>query len=173
MIQLVRHQFSRKRGALSDFLDDKAIHQHVDEMELLEVVRDHQLELLGIKKGKSAMDLHVEELIAQYRSLTTGVNTPCVAHLQSAKVEMSMDDARALLNEVEKRAEENSKNEGEFVDMNAGVEGSESDCSINRELFFKGIKWTNDQKRAAEYMLDKFDKRKHNEQLLMFLLSFQ
>ena len=169
MIQLVRHQFSRKRGALSDFLDDKAIHQHVDEMELLEVVRDHQLELLGIKKGKSAMDLHVEELVAQYRSLSTGVNTPCVAHLPSGKVEMSMDDARALLNEVEKEAEENSKNEREFVDMNAGGEGSESDCSINRELFFKGIKWTNDQKRAAGYMLDKLDKRNHNEQLLMLL----
>ena len=52
MIQLVRHQFSRKRGALSDFLDDKAIHQHVDEMELLEVVKDHHLELLAIKKRK-------------------------------------------------------------------------------------------------------------------------
>ena len=115
------------------------------------------------------MDLHVEELVAQYRSLSTGVNAPRVAHLPSGKVEMSMDDARALLNEVEKGAEENSKNEGEFVDMNAGGEGSESDCSINRELFFKGIKWTNDQKRAAEYMLDKLDKRKHNEQLLMLL----
>ena len=38
MIQLVRHQFSRKRGSLSGFIDDSAIDKYVEETELLEVV---------------------------------------------------------------------------------------------------------------------------------------
>ena len=65
MIQLVRHHFSRKRGALSHILNHGSINHHMEEMELLEVVRDNQLEILGISKGKTAMELHVEELVAQ------------------------------------------------------------------------------------------------------------
>ena len=30
MIQLVRHQFSRKRGALSGYVDDEGIHDHLE-----------------------------------------------------------------------------------------------------------------------------------------------
>ena len=57
MIQLVRHQFSRKRGALSGFLNDEAIHDHLEERKLLEIVREDQLDLLSMPKKKSAMDL--------------------------------------------------------------------------------------------------------------------
>ena len=40
MIQLVRHQFSRKSGALSGFLNDEGIHDYLGERELLEMVRE-------------------------------------------------------------------------------------------------------------------------------------
>ena len=53
--------------------------------------------------------------------------------------------------------------------MDGEGEDLDSDCSINRELFFEGIKWTDSQKIAADYMLDKLDKSSHNEQLLMLL----
>ena len=62
MIQLIRHQFSRKRGALSGFLDDEQIRDHIEERELLEIVREDQLEILSMPKKKTAMDLHVDEL---------------------------------------------------------------------------------------------------------------
>ena len=136
---MVRHQFSRKRGALSEFLDDTSINKHIEEMELLEVLRDNQLDILGISKGKTAMEMHIEELLAQYRSLTTGVNSSSVPNLPTEKVEMSVDAAGALLSKIEQEAEEESKNKEEFIDMNAEGEGPESDCSIDKELFFKGI----------------------------------
>ena len=71
MIQLVRHQFSRKRGALSGFIDETDVDKDIQEMELLQVLRDNQLDLLGVSKRKTAMDLHLEELLTQYKSITT------------------------------------------------------------------------------------------------------
>ena len=38
-----------------------------------------------------------------------------------------------------------------------------------KRIVFEGIDWTKDHKKAADYMLDKLDKTKHNEQLLMLL----
>ena len=49
---------------------------------------------------------------------------------------MSVDAAGALLSKIKEEADQDCKNEKELVDMNAGGEGSGSDCSINRELFF-------------------------------------
>ena len=106
-------------------------------MELLEVLRDNQLDNLGTSKGKTAMEMHIEELLAQYRSLTTGVNSSSVPNLPTEKVEMSVDAAGALLSKIEQEAEEESKNKEEFIDMNAGGEGPESDCSIDKELFLR------------------------------------
>ena len=169
MIQLVRHQFSRKRGGLSDILDDQNINDHLYETEMLEAVRDTQLEKLGMSKGKTAMELHVEELLSQYRSLTTGCNPASLSHVQTQKVTMSVDAAGALLREIKDEDDEVTEKEDQFADMHGEGEDLDSDCSINRELFFKGIKWTDGQKIAADYMLDKLDKTSHNEQLLMLL----
>ena len=97
MIQLVRHQFSRKRRSRSGFIDDSAIDKYVEETELLEAVRDHQLDILGISKVKTAMDLHIEELLDQYRSITTGVHPGSIAYAPTGKVDMSIDAAASLL----------------------------------------------------------------------------
>ena len=137
-------------------------------MELLEVVSDNQLEILGISKGNTAMELHVEELVAQYRSLTTGANPESLSHSPTEKV-MSEDTAHALLNEIQDADDVETKEEDQSVDVNGEGEDLESDCAIKRELFFEGIDWTKDHKKAADYMLDKLDKTKHNEQLLMLL----
>ena len=61
------------------------------------MVRENQLDLLSGPKKKTAMDLHIEELLAQYRNLTTGDNTGSVHHAPVRKVEMSADYAKALL----------------------------------------------------------------------------
>ena len=66
MIQLVRHQFSRKRGALSCYLDEDKRFDQAEEMEMLEVLRDNQLDLLGNSKPKTAIDLHIDELLSRY-----------------------------------------------------------------------------------------------------------
>ena len=82
---------------------------------------------------------------------------------------MSEDTAHALLKEIQDADDEETKEEDQFVDFNGEGEDLESDCAINRELFFEGIDWTKDHKKAADYMLDKLDKTQHNEQLLMLL----
>ena len=112
----------------------------------MEVVRDNLLEKLSISKGKTAMELHVEELLSQYRSLTTGCNPASVSHVQTQKVTMSVDAAGALLREIKDDDDEETKKEDHFADMDGEGEDLDSDCYINRELFFKGIKWTDGQR---------------------------
>ena len=131
---------------------------------MLEVLRDHQLDILGHSKPKTAIDLHIDELLAQYRSITSGVNFCGVSHAPKLNLKMSEVTAGALLSKLKEEVEESSEVKEEDFDGNGGREES-----INKELFFEGINWTDDQKKAAEYMLDKLDKSKHNEQLLMML----
>ena len=50
MIQLVRHQFSRKRGALSGYLDEDDRFDQAEQMDMLEALRDNQLDILGNSK---------------------------------------------------------------------------------------------------------------------------
>ena len=63
MIQLVRHQYSRKRDscmpvdAKGDKLEDAS-----EDKDLLDIITDKQLDLLRLSKPKSAVDLHLEEL---------------------------------------------------------------------------------------------------------------
>ena len=54
------------------------------------------------------MDLHVDELLAQYRNLTTGGNPVSVPQDPVRKVEMSPDDALALLSKIKEEAKEES-----------------------------------------------------------------
>ena len=169
MIQLVRHQFSRKRGAISCYLNEDERFEQAEEMEMLDVVRENQLDLLGISKPKKPMDLHIEELLTQYRCITSGVNYGGVSHAPKLKLQMSEVTAEALLSKIKEDAKESSESKEDVVDGKAAREDSKAGSSINKELFFEGIKWTDDQKKAAEYMLDKLDKSKHNEQLLMIL----
>ena len=164
MIQLVRHQFSRKRGALSCYLDEDDRFDRAEEMEMLEVLRDNQLDVIGHSKPKTAIDLHIDELLTQYRSITSGVNFCGVSHAPKLNLNMSEVTAGALLSKLKEEAEESSEVQKVDFEGNGGKEES-----INKELFFEGINWTDGQKKAAEYMLDKLDKSKHNEQLLMML----
>ena len=122
---------------------------------MLEVVRDNQLDVLGIKKQKTALDLHIDELLTQYRSITSGVNYGGVSAVPNLKLQMSEVIAGVLLSRIEEEAKESSENNKDVMDYKAASENSKADSYINRELFFRGINWTRNQKKAAEYMLDK------------------
>ena len=109
------------------------MYEQAEEMEMLEVLRDNQLDLLGNSKPKTSMDLHIDELLTQYRSITSGVNYSGVSHAPKLNLEMSKVTAEALLRKIKEQAEESSESKEEDVDGN-GVR----DESINRELFLKG-----------------------------------
>ena len=128
------------------------MNQKAEEMELLEVLRDNQLDVLGISKPKTAMDLHIEELLTQYRCITSGVNYAGISRVPRLKLQMSEETAGALLCKIEAEAVESFENKIDVADGRTVQEDSKADSSINRELFFKGIDWTDDQKETAEYM---------------------
>ena len=113
------------------------------------------------------MDLHVDELLAQYRNVTTGGNPVSVPQDPVRKVEMSADDALALLSKIKEEAKEESENEEGFSDINCRGDPPKPDRFVDRERFFKGM--TKDQKVAGEFMLNRLDKSEHNDQLLMLL----
>ena len=137
MIQLVRHQFSRKRGALSCYLDEDEMYEKAEEMEMLEVLRDNQLDALGISKPKTAIDLHIEELLTQYRCITSGVNYSAVSHAPKLNLQMSEVTAGALLSKIEDEAQESLESQEDAVDYNAAARNYQiAEGSINKELFF-------------------------------------
>ena len=113
------------------------------------------------------MELHIEDLLAQYNCITSGINSAAVTHAPRKKVQMSVDTAGAILSKIKEEAQESSEDREDFTDVNSAGEASKSYGFVNRDLFVKGM--TDDQKRAGNYMLDKLDKSKHNEQLLMLL----
>ena len=70
MIQLVRHQFSRKRDSCFSVasIDDK-VKDAADQQELLEMVRDNQLDDICGTRPKKAIDRHIDDLLEQYINL--------------------------------------------------------------------------------------------------------
>ena len=63
MIQLVRHQYSRKRDScLADDAKGDKLEDGSQETDLLEIVTDNQLDQLCLSKPKTAVDKHLEEL---------------------------------------------------------------------------------------------------------------
>ena len=70
MIQLVRHQFSRKRDScFSGDLTYNKERDAADEQELLEIVRDNQLDDICGTRPKKAIDRHIDDLLEHYVNL--------------------------------------------------------------------------------------------------------
>ena len=83
------------------------------------------------------MDLHVDELLAQYRNLTTGVNPASVPHAAARKVEMSADDAKALLDKLKYEAKEDIENAEDYSDIKSGENEAKAVRFVDRELFLR------------------------------------
>ena len=77
------------------------------------------------------------------------------------KLRLSEESAGALLRKIKEEAEDSLESKEDVVDSKAAGEDSKAHGPINKKLFFEGINWTDDQKKAGEYMLDKLDKSKH------------
>ena len=55
------------------------------------------------------MDLHIEELLTQYRCITSGVNYADVSHGPKFKLHMSEVTAAAFLGKIQEEGEEESE----------------------------------------------------------------
>ena len=167
MIQLVRHQFSRKRGvSLGTSSDGSGTGDGSVERELLEVIRDAQLdEICG--KNVSAYDQYLDDVKKRYNSLMGPVRKsdklpPCES------TPYSFRDAEVLLSAIKANDEEKETDvHKQSVVNNCRSSYQSSRPMFDRAAFLNGM--NKGQKEAAEYMMQKLDKDIDNEQLLMML----
>ena len=164
MIQLVRHQFSRKRdcclpeGVRGDKAKDIA-----EDRDMLDMVRDHQLDALCLGKPKSAVDVHLEELRLNCDNLMA-VPSKNKASIGNHKVVLGYKEAEKQLAFLKADALRKltacRKNKYRAAHSSAPF-------IVDRDKFFHEM--NDGQKEAGEYILDMLNKEKHNDQLLMLL----
>ena len=164
MIQLVRHQFSRKRdsclsgGPTGDKAEDAS-----EDADLFEIIRDNQLDELCLSKPKSAADEHLDELRLNCNGLLADSSSGEVSRENSTYV-LSYDQAEKQLaflrdDALQKLANRRKKKNG--------VAQPSAPFLVDRSTFFH--KLNDGQREAGEYILDKLNKETHNDQLLMLL----
>ena len=153
MIQLVRHQFSRKRssclsmGAYVDKAEDAS-----EERDLMEIIRDSQLDELCVTKPKSPVDKHLEELRLKCETLMgesskkkdLSDNKNFILSYREAEMQVASIKADAL----KKLAQSSKKN------IRTGT--SSAPFIVNRGKFFH--KMNNDQKDTGQFILDTYAK---------------
>ena len=169
MIQLVRHQFSRKRGdTLGTSSGGSSRGDGSVERELLEVIRDVQLdEICGAKKI-SAYDQYLDDLKKRYNSLMGNIDHKSEELPVCESTPTSFRDAQVLLSAIEKIDEERGcEVRGKSVFNRRHRSSRSSRAMFDKAAFLAGM--NKGQKEAAEYMMQKLDKDLDNEQLLMML----
>ena len=168
MIQLVRHQFSRKRGDTVGTSFDGSGRKHGSQVrEMLEVVRDVQLDEICGKKI-SLSDQYLGDVKERYNSLMGTIDQTSDELPPSDSAPSNFRDAKILLSAIENIEEERGcLVRAQSVDNSRCSSDQFSRPMFDKEAFLKGM--NKDQKDAAEYMMQKLDKDVDNEQLLMML----
>ena len=145
-------------GAYVDKAEDAS-----EERDLMEIIRDNQLDELCVTKPKSPVDEHLEELRLKCETLMgesskkkdLSDNKNFILSYREAEMQVASIKADAL----KKLAQSSKKN------IRTGT--SSAPFIVNRGKFFH--KMNNDQKDAGQYILDMLNKETHNNQLLMLL----
>ena len=172
MIQLLRHQFSRKRSKLferqhgefetvsNDVLDDYA-----------EILCEAQADMLAKNKPTTRMDKHLADVSKSIERLAH------CAHFQSDHSnddykDFSLEDAHNLEKEIEEKIEALSDSndmddEKEPDDCDLGSSSPFLRTNSKGEGFFDDM--FDDQIDAGRYFLRMVNKQYHNNQLLMLL----
>mgnify|MGYP003723480399 CR=1 FL=1 len=168
MIQLIRHQFSRKRGdTVGTFSDGSGKRDGSVDRELLEVVRDAQLDEICPKR-MSTYDKYLDDVKKRYDSLmgTVFYKSDKLPSCESAP--SSFRDAEVLLSAIKNTDRERERDVAAQPVVNAYLSGNQSSRPMfDKAAFLDGM--NKGQKDAAEYMMQKLDKDLDNEQLLMML----
>ena len=171
MMQLVRHEFSRKRFTLysEDHEKIKASHPNIIEEYadlLCEADDDSHIQKRSrtvMKKHLTAVQQDVEKLY--FSSLSDA------SSVRSVKAK-TLKDAETILAVVEEKIK-NYQELQEDVDDEAEDEGGPNagkitfPLEVERDNFFKHM--SKDQEAAGEFLLKKLQKQNENDQLLMFL----
>ena len=141
MIQLVRHQFSRKRG---DTLGISSVGYGGGdgsvERELLEIIREAQLdEICGAKKI-SAYDQYLNDVKKRYNSLMGNVDHKSGKLPACESAPSSFRDAQVLLSAIENNEEERGCDVRAQSVVNSRHPNKQSSRPIfDKAVFLKGV----------------------------------
>ena len=171
MIQLVRHEHSRRRE------DVFKHYQNIKDENLekvlngyAEVVQDYQVKKLNATNQPTRMEKHLKDVFQNFERLSRSRN-----HQEQRKApdytKYTLDMAQKLQQEIKDKVKKLNR-------VSEPEEEAEDDETVNRTQkerlqqvekkgFFKDL--LPDQKSAGKYLLSKLNKDKDNDQLLMLL----
>ena len=171
MIQLVRHEFSRKRFTLFSEDNEKIKPPHPNIIEeyaelLCEATDDSETE----NRSRTVMKKHLTTVVQDVEKLYSSSLSP-TSPVRSVKPK-TLKDAETILADVDEKIQNYQKLQ-EDADDEAEDEGGPNvgkitfPLEVQRDKFFKHM--SKDQEAAGEFLLKKLQKQNENDQLLMLL----
>ena len=172
MIQLLRHEFSRKRAKLFERLKNRHDEEVTDILEeYAEILCEAQADRLDQNKAKTRMDKHLNDVFNSLERLRDDDQKGFIESKDEYK-KFTLEDARQLKNDVDKKiqdlADSKDSDDEEAEDDEAVYNMRYLGCiRVNEEAFYKDM--SDDQKDAGRYLLSKLSKLTDSSQLLMLL----
>ena len=173
MIQLLRHQFSRKRAKLFERRDNELDSDFQDVLDdYAEMACDAQVDMLAKNKAKTRMDKHLADVFKSIERLAPANDNLSDQTLDDYK-EFTVEDAFNLEKKIDEQIQALSDSisiddEREPEDSEQGNSSTVLGCDIaDKQGFFNNM--SQDQIDAGRYLLNKLDKRYQNNQVLMLL----
>ncbi|MEL7307595.1 MAG: AAA family ATPase, partial [Pseudomonadota bacterium] len=172
MIQLLRHQFSRKRQKLFEGHNSTYDEEDSDILgEYAEVMCEAQADRLAPNKHKTRMEKHLDDVFNSLERLRDE-DQKGFSESKDEYKKFTLEDARQLKNDVDKKiqdlADSKDSDDEEAEDDEAVYNMKYLGCiRVNEEAFYEDM--SDDQKDAGRYLLTKLSKLTDHSQLLMLL----
>ena len=171
MLQLVRHEFSRKRFNLysnqpeeQKYTDQNIIEQYA------ELLCDSNADVEKENRRRAILKKHLSPVLQSVEKLYTDCN---IAPSPARNVKtLTLRDAERIvgdMNEKIQNYQQSLKDSDDEAEDEGGpnIQNITFPVQVQRDSFFKGM--SEDQKAAGEFLLKKLQKQNENDQLLMFL----
>ena len=173
MIQLLRHQFSRKRAKLFERRDNELDSEFQDVLDdYAEISCEAQADMLAKNKSKTRMDKHLADVFKSIERLAPISDEQSDQSIDDYK-QFTLEDARTLEKNIDEQIEALSHSsviddEKEPEDIEDGNSSPVLGCdSVEKQGSFYNV--SQDQVDAGRYLLSKLNKRYNHNQLLMLL----
>ena len=173
MIQLLRHEFSRKREKLFEGYLSRHDEEISDVLEeYAEVVCEAQAAMLARNKAKTRMDKHLDDVFKTIERLRDDGDQNSFIEAKDDYKKFTLEDARQLQKDIQKKIQDladSKHSDDEEAEDDEAVHDMQylGSIRVNEEGFYKDM--SDDQKDAGRYLLSKISKRSDNDQLLMLL----
>ena len=172
MIQILRHEFSRKREKLFEGHNSRHDEEVSDILEeYSEILCEAQADRLAQNNAKTRMDKHLNDVFNSLERLRDDDQKGFIESKDDYK-EFTLEDARELKKDIDKKiqdlADSKYSDDEEAEDDEAVYNMRSLGClRVDQKAFYKDM--SDDQKDAGRYFLSKLSKLTDSSQLLMLL----